>query len=153
MSEQEWISLGRVVGDTGPKGDTGVGTTIKGSYESLEDLISEHPVGSDTDAYLVNGSFYFWNGNQWENAGSIKGESGQAGPKGDTGDKGETGATGSKGDRGETGATGEQGCRDLKEILETQGLLEILDRPGQLATQELLALALLLKVRIALTRN
>ena len=108
----EWIALGRVVGDTGEKGDTGVGTTIKGSYNSLEELIAEHPTGNDTDAYLVDGSFYFWNGNQWENAGSIKGETGNvgpAGPKGDTGDKGDTGEKGDKGDTGETGATGQKG--------------------------------------------
>ena len=108
----EWIALGRVIGDTGPKGDTGVGTTIKGSYDTLEELIAEHPTGNDTDAYLVDGSFYFWNGNQWENAGSIKGETGNvgpAGPKGDTGDKGNTGEKGDKGDTGETGATGQKG--------------------------------------------
>ena len=113
----EWIALGRVVGDTGEKGDTGVGTTIKGSYNSLEELIAEHPTGNDTDAYLVDGNFYFWNGNQWENAGSLKGETGAtgpAGPKGDTGDKGDTGEKGSKGDKGETGATGEKGEQGLK---------------------------------------
>jgi len=112
MAEQEWIAIGRVTGDTGPKGDTGVGTTIKGSYTSLEELIQEHPTGSDTDSYLVDGNLYFWNGSQWENAGSIKGETGPAGPKGDTGDKGDkgdTGATGSKGDKGDTGAIGEKG--------------------------------------------
>ena len=113
----EWIALGRVIGDTGPKGDTGVGTTIKGSYDTLEELIAEHPTGNDTDAYLVDGNFYFWNGNQWENAGSLKGETGAtgpAGPKGDTGDKGDTGEKGSKGDKGETGATGEKGEQGLK---------------------------------------
>ena len=113
----EWIALGRVVGDTGEKGDTGVGTTIKGSYDTLEELIAEHPTGNDTDAYLVDGNFYFWNGNQWENAGSLKGETGAtgpAGPKGDTGDKGDTGEKGSKGDKGETGATGEKGEQGLK---------------------------------------
>ena len=113
----EWIALGRVVGDTGEKGDTGVGTTIKGSYNSLEELIAEHPTGNDTDAYIVDGNFYFWNGNQWENAGSLKGETGAtgpAGPKGDTGDKGDTGEKGSKGDKGETGATGEKGEQGLK---------------------------------------
>ena len=117
MPEKEWIEIGRVVGDTGAKGDTGVGTTIKGSYNSLEELIAEHPTGNDTDAYLVDGNFYFWNGYQWENAGSIKGETGPAGPKGDTGDsgaKGDTGAKGDKGDKGETGATGEQGIRGPK---------------------------------------
>ena len=108
----EWIALGRVIGDTGPKGDTGVGTTIKGSYSSLEELIAEHPTGNVNDAYIVDGNLYFWNGNQWENAGSIKGETGAtgpAGPKGDTGDKGDTGEKGSKGDKGETGATGQKG--------------------------------------------
>ena len=108
----EWIALGRVVGDTGEKGDTGVGTTIKGSYSSLEELIAEHPTGNVNDAYIVDGNFYFWNGNQWENAGNLKGETGAtgpAGPKGDTGDKGDTGEKGSKGDKGETGATGEKG--------------------------------------------
>ena len=117
MAEQEWIAIGKVTGDTGPKGDTGVGTTIKGSYSSLEELIQEHPTGSDTDAYLVDGNLYFWNGSQWENAGSIKGETGPAGPKGDTGDKGDkgdTGATGSKGDKGDTGATGEKGQQGPK---------------------------------------
>lgn len=108
----EWIALGRVVGDTGEKGDTGVGTTIKGSYNSLEELIAEHPTGNVNDAYIVDGNFYFWNGNQWENAGSLKGETGAtgpAGPKGDTGDKGDTGEKGSKGEKGETGATGPKG--------------------------------------------
>ena len=117
MAETEWIEIGRELGDTGPKGDTGVGTTIKGSYDNLEELIAEHPTGSDTDAYLVDGNLYFWNGSQWENAGSIKGETGPAGPKGDTGDKGDkgdTGATGSKGDKGDTGATGEKGQQGPK---------------------------------------
>ena len=156
MAETEWIEIGKVTGDTGPKGDTGVGTTIKGSYDNLEELIAEHPTGSDTDAYLVDGNFYFWNGSQWENAGSIKGETGPAGPKGDTGDKGDkgdTGATGSKGDKGDTGATGAKGEQDLKEILETQELLVILEQPGKRGTLELLVLALLLKVHMILTKN
>ena len=79
MAETEWIAIGKVIGDTGPKGDTGIGTIIKGSYSSLEELIAKHPTGEDGDAYLVDGNFYFWNGNQWENAGSIKGETGPAG--------------------------------------------------------------------------
>ena len=43
--------------------------------------------------------------------------------------------------------------KDLKEILEIQELLAILDRPGQRGALELLALALLLKVHMILTRN
>ena len=117
LPEKEWIEIGTVKGDKGDKGDTGVGTTIKGSYNSLEELIAEHPTGDDTDAYLVDSNFYFWNGNQWENTGSIKRETEPADPKGDTGDsgaKGDTGAKGDKRDKGETGATGQQGIRGPK---------------------------------------
>ena len=43
--------------------------------------------------------------------------------------------------------------KDLRAILETQDLLEILERPGRLGTLELLVWVLLLKARIILTRN
>lgn len=109
-------------GDTGPagaKGDTGatgIGTTIKGSYNTYQELVNAHPTGNDGDSYLVNGSLYVWLNNAWENVGNIKGEkggtgdTGSQGVKGDTGDsgvKGDTGATGPKGDTGATGATGQ----------------------------------------------
>jgi len=106
-------------GSAGAKGDTGatgIGTTIKGSYNTYQELIAAHPTGNDGDSYLVNGSLYVWLNNAWENVGNIKGEKGDTGDtgsqgvKGDTGDsgaKGDTGATGSKGDTGATGATGQ----------------------------------------------
>ena len=109
MAEKEWIEIGRVVGDTGPKGDTGdigIGTVIKGHYTTYEEFVNIHPTGEVGDAYIVDGSYYYWDSTGWANAGSIKGE------KGDTGDKGvkgDTGAKGSKGDKGETGSTGQQG--------------------------------------------
>lgn len=105
-------------GDTGPagaKGDTGatgIGTTIKGSYNTYQELINAHPTGNATDSYLVDGSLYVWNENAWESVGNLKGDTGATGPKGDTGDsgvKGDTGATGPKGDTGNTGATGATG--------------------------------------------
>lgn len=74
--------------DTGETGATGAGVTIKGSYNSYEELINEHPTGNEGDSYLVNGSLYVWNGTAWENVGNIKGEKG---------DKGETGQQGVKG--------------------------------------------------------
>ena len=80
MVQTEWIALGRVVGDTGQKGDTGDAFTY-------EDFTLEQLAGLKGE----------------------KGDTGPAGPKGDAGDKGETGARGSKGDKGETGATGEKG--------------------------------------------
>jgi len=105
-------------GDTGPagaKGDigaTGIGTTIKGSYNTYQELVNAHPTGNATDSYLVNGSLYVWNGNAWESVGNLKGDTGATGPKGDTGDsgiKGDTGSTGPKGDTGATGAIGATG--------------------------------------------
>ena len=112
MAEKEWIEIGRVIGDTGPKGDTGdigIGTVIKGHYDNFTEFIAVHPSGSLGDAYIVDGSYYYWNENGWANAGSVKGDTGETGAKGDKGDKGDAGEKGSKGDKGETGATGEKG--------------------------------------------
>ena len=117
----DWI--GRVLGDTGPKGekgDTGLGTTIKGSYNSYADLIADHSTGSGTDAYIIDSELYYWNVNEnkWMSTGSIKGNAGDKGEKGDkgdtgtksdTGNTGKTGATGSKGDTGDTGSRGDTG--------------------------------------------
>ena len=112
MAEKEWIEIGPVIGDTGPKGDTGdtgIGTIIKGHYNSYSEFISVHPSGSLGDAYIVDGSYYYWDGNGWANAGSVKGDTGETGAKGDKGDKGDTGAKGDTGNTGKTGATGEKG--------------------------------------------
>ena len=124
MPDTEWIEIGRVLGDTGPKGekgDTGIGTLIKGSYNSYADLVTAHPRSTGEDAYIINGELYYWNVNQnkWMSAGSIKGNTGDKGEKGDTGDTGakgdtgntgKTGATGGKGDTGPKGDTGDTGA-------------------------------------------
>ena len=84
MAEKEWIEIGRVVGDTGPKGDTGdigIGTVIKGHYTTYEEFVSVHPTGEVGDAYIVDSSYYYWDGTGWANAGSIKGEKGDTGGK------------------------------------------------------------------------
>ena len=76
-------------GDTGPAGPTGAsGTsvTIKGSYNTYQELITAHPTGNPGDSYIVNGSLYVWNGNAWDNVGNIKGDTGATGSKGDTGE-------------------------------------------------------------------
>ena len=108
----EWIEIGKVIGDTGPKGDTGdigIGTIIKGHYDTYEEFIRVHPSGRLGDAYIVDGSHYYWNETGWANAGSIKGEKGDTGDKGVKGDTGEKGSKGDKGDTGETGQKGEKG--------------------------------------------
>ena len=108
-------------GDTGPAGDTGptgatgdtgatgTATTIKGSYNTYQELINAHPTGNDGDSYLVNGTLYVWLDNAWENVGNIKGDTGATGPQGVKGDTGNTGATGSTGPKGDTGAKGDTG--------------------------------------------
>lgn len=100
------------VGDTGPAGPTGdtgatgIGTTIKGSYNTYQELIAAYPAGNASDSYLVNGSLYVWFDNAWNNVGNIKGDTGATGPQGVKGDTGDTGLQGVKGDTGATGATG-----------------------------------------------
>ena len=66
-----------VVGPTGPRGK---GLEIMGSYNSLDDLKKEHPVGKNGDTYIVNGELYIWDEstNDWVDVGNVKG------PKGDT---------------------------------------------------------------------
>ena len=158
MPEKEWIEIGTVKGDTGPKGDTGAkgdtgekgdtgdtgqtgatgqqgetgpkgdtgdtgatgdtgpagpigdtgatgaGLSIKGSYDTYQELINAHPTGNPGDAYLVDGYLYVWDGTTWDNVGNIKGE------KGDTGDTGPQGISGVKGDTGDTGPVGATGA-------------------------------------------
>jgi len=113
MAEKEWIEIGQVIGDTGPKGDTGdigIGTIIKGHYDNYADFIAVHPSGKLGDAYIVDGSYYYWNENGWANAGSVKGDTGETGAKGDKGDKGDTGAKGNTGKTGPKGDTGDTGA-------------------------------------------
>ena len=80
-------------GDTGPAGPTGAtgasGTsvTIKGSYNTYQELITAHPTGNPGDSYIVNGSLYVWNGNAWNNVGNIKGDTGATGATGQGSDE------------------------------------------------------------------
>lgn len=69
-------------GDKGDKGEDGTGVNILGSYNSYQELIEAHPSGSLGDAYLVNGDLYVWDGDSWNNVGSIQGPQG---PRGETG--------------------------------------------------------------------
>ena len=66
------------VGPAGPQGPQGTGVTIKGSYDSLQDLEAAHPTGAEGDAYLINGDLYVWSENDstWQNVGTIQGPAG-----------------------------------------------------------------------------
>ena len=69
------------IGADGQNGKDGTSVTILGSYDSEEELISEHPTGSVGDAYIINGVLYVWNASQskWENVGNIQGPAGNPG--------------------------------------------------------------------------
>lgn len=85
-------------GQTGPAGADGTSVTIKGSYNSVEELESAHPTGADGDSYLVNGDLYVWDGetSSWKNVGTIQG------PQGEQGIPGQDGADGSPGTDGKS---------------------------------------------------
>lgn len=74
------LGMCNLVGPTGPMGPTGSGIKIHGSYNSLEELIKNHPQGEDGDCYIINGALYIWDidKNSWETAGNIAGPKGEA---------------------------------------------------------------------------
>ena len=104
-TEEEWLeSL---------KGDKGDVSITKGHYDTLPELESAHPTGSDGDIYMVGDHLYYWDmvSGAWEDAGSWQG------PKGDKGDTGETGPQGPRGYQGiqgEQGPKGDQGAQGPK---------------------------------------
>lgn len=96
-------------GPTGPIGATGasgVGLAILGSLPDVESLPSSG--NTISDAYIIGGDLYVWDGTVWQSIGNVVGPTG-AGTTGATGPIGEhgfTGATGPQGPAGMTGATG-----------------------------------------------
>lgn len=108
------LGICNIIGPTGPRGAPGTGISIKGSFNSLDELKNEHPVGIMGDTYLINGDLYYWNEDimDYENAGHIAGPTGpkgEPGEKGDSGAKGEQGIPGIRGEKGEKGDTGPTG--------------------------------------------
>lgn len=95
------------IGPTGPTGPAGTSVTILGSYDTVDELTNEHPVGNDGEGYLVGDDLYVWsnNENDWINVGTIRGPQGIQGPTGPMGPAGPTGGV------GPTGATGPEKIR------------------------------------------
>ncbi len=52
-------------GKQGPKGDKGEPFHIAGSHPTLEALETAHPAGDGSNAYLVVGTVYVWDGSGW----------------------------------------------------------------------------------------
>ena len=107
-----------VQGDTGPqgeKGNDGTSFTVKGRFDTLEDLAAAHPTGTAGDAYAVgteaDNTVYLWSVDmaEWQNIGPLQGPPGLQGPQGPKGDKGDTGEQGPAGPKGDTGPQGPPG--------------------------------------------
>lgn len=69
----------------GTDGSDGTSVTIKGSYDTYQQLIAAHPTGSSGDAYMVGTDLYVWNGSAWEDVGQIQGPAGTDGTNGTDG--------------------------------------------------------------------
>ena len=107
-TEDDWLASLK-----GEKGDTGHGLDILGAYESFSALTTAVTSPAGGDIYQVgtgdsDKTLYLYNGTEWQNIGSYRGE------KGDKGDKGATGPQGPKGEKGDAGATGPQGPKGEK---------------------------------------
>ncbi len=112
-TEDDWLASLK-----GEKGDTGHGLDILGAYESLSALTTAVTSPAGGDIYQVgtgdsDKTLYLYNGTEWQNIGSYRGEKGEkgdagaTGPQGPKGEKGDAGATGPQGPKGEKGDTGE----------------------------------------------
>ena len=107
-----------VQGDTGPqgeKGNDGTSFTVKGRFDTLEDLAAAHPTGTAGDAYAIgteaDNTVYLWSVDmaEWQNIGPLQGPPGLQGPQGPKGDKGDTGEQGPAGPKGDAGPAGPAG--------------------------------------------
>ena len=106
-SEEEFLRA--LKGEKGPKGEDGKSFSIQGKKDSVEAL--QAITGQVGQGWLVNGNVYIWDVNvrTWVNAGSLKGEKGDAGERGPQGVRGERGATGERGPQGPAGQNGSKG--------------------------------------------
>ena len=105
-------------GSPGPAGRDGAGISIKGSFNTKEELLATIINPDPGDAFMVledvpeNNGLYLWNNakKQFVNKGNIRGPQGPQGVQGSQGPAGPVGPTGSQGPQGEHGAAGPAGA-------------------------------------------
>lgn len=85
------------------------GLSIKGSYDTYEELVQAHPTGSLGDAYIVGDDLYLWVNDAWSNVGQFRGEDGATPEIGANGNWYINGVDTSKPSRGVKGDAGEDG--------------------------------------------
>lgn len=112
-TEAEWLESLK-----GERGEQGHGLIFLGFYDTYEDLLAGVTDPQEGDVYGVGTQapyeIYIFDGLNWIDNGTLKGEQGERGPTGPQGPQGPTGAgdtgpTGPTGDTGPTGPTGPTG--------------------------------------------
>ena len=91
-------------GGVGLTGPSGASVVMRGKKDNQNEL----PVNTEThtnqigDTYLIASEMHTWDGGEWKNLGSLKGDTGDRGPRGAsvTGEKGDTGLDGYNGKDG-----------------------------------------------------
>ena len=89
------------------------GLSIKGSYDTYEELTQAHPTGSLGDAYIVGDDLYLWVNNAWSNVGQFRGEDGatpEIGTNGNWWINGVDTGKPSRGVKGDAGTDGSDGA-------------------------------------------
>lgn len=131
------IGIYGLVGPRGPRGNPGTSLSIKGGYDTVEELRMKHPRGEDGDTYVIDGNLYYWNKESmdWENAGHIVGPTG---PKGDIGLSGGTGPMGPTGPANGVNAYGERYLHSQSMLNVTQFVDTVipLDKTGSVVNME-----------------
>jgi len=75
------------VSRNGVNGRDGTSVSIRGSFDTVEQLRQAHPTGQIGDAWIIAPNLWVWSptGNNWINAGVIQGERGENGSNGTNG--------------------------------------------------------------------
>lgn len=88
------VSANGKPGPQGPPGKDGTSLTIKGRYDTLEQLRAAHPIGTTGDAYAVGtvseNIVYVWSEDlmDWDPVGALQGAPGEDGKDGQDGENG-----------------------------------------------------------------
>lgn len=107
-TEEQWLASLK-----GEKGDAGKGFCILGFFDSISSLaqITDAEIG---DAYGIGTvppyKIYIWDGQEWVDNGTLKGEQGPQGERGPQGEQGSQGEQGIQGEQGPAGPAGPAGA-------------------------------------------
>jgi hypothetical protein len=152
MDRLDTTTLRALRGPQGEKGDPGTGLVFQGVLLSITQL---PPVGVLGDGWIINGSLWAWDGEDWIDAGPIVGPPGPPGPRGIQGAPGLSayllameggfigtelewlasliGPQGPPGVDGAPGAMGPQGLQGIPGVQGIQGIRGVTGAQGESA--------------------